>query len=123
MEERKQLSPEEESKLVEEELKDLTVETNGEMPEYLSRMVGEYTELTYRIVALDRFLTSHEPEVAGEDGAVVSSVEYSVMSMQLMAMSNYAIALETRGRMAGYEFHVIEDPTQAAKDTPESEEE
>ena len=95
---------------MEEEKIDLTVINNGEMSEHESRMVGELTELVYRIKSLSDFLDNHH---AGdnEDGVHVDEQEYDWMVNQYLCMVGYANALENRLHVLGFNVTVIEDPT------------
>lgn len=95
-----------------EELKDITVENNGDMPQHVSRMVGEATELTYRIHSLDTALNNHEPGVDNGDGLVISPEQYDWMIAQLNAMISYHYILNKRIELEGYTLTVLNEPKQ-----------
>ena len=87
-----------------------------DMPDYLARMVDEYTELVYRVNALEKFMNEHEPGTKGEDGVELDEEEYDLMNIQFMAMCSYGHCLWMRGKKHGFEFKVLADPTKPVED-------
>ena len=83
---------------------DLSVLNNGDMPEHIARMVGEYASLIENTEKLSKFLEEHAPDTICEDGKLVSEQEYHWMKMQLQTMESYALCLEHRAELNGYDF-------------------
>ena len=85
-------------------------ESSNELPEYVSQMVDELTDLTYRLGRLRDFLDAHVPNEDNGDGRVVTDTECAWMVQQYVCMTGYANALQNRCGLAGYNV-VIDDPT------------
>ena len=76
-----------------------------ELPGHLARMVIEWRELTARHDALNEFMLQHKPDVAGDDGIIVTEEEYSIMNIQLHTMGGYRHCLSCRLRIHGYDIY------------------
>lgn len=76
-----------------------------ELPGHLARMVVEWRELTARHDALNEFMLQHKPDVAGDDGIIVTNEEYTLMHMQLKAMDAYLFCLDRRMYAHGYSMY------------------